>query len=73
MTRQDVMDIVRASRRAREITQKEAGLMAGIPYSNISGLENGRWPHTSFEMVDRYCDALGFELIVQKKEDDDSG
>jgi len=68
MTRQDVMDIVRADRLSREITQKEAGEMAGIPYSNISGLEKGRWVHTSFEMMARYCNALGWELLVRKKE-----
>ena len=66
MTRQEVMDIVRADRRVREITQKDAGALAGIPHSNISGLETGRWPHASFEMVAKYCSALGFELIVVK-------
>lgn len=69
MTRVEIMEIIRADRRAREITQKEAGELAGIPHSNISGLETGRWPHTSFEMVTRYCEALGFELVVQRKEE----
>lgn len=56
---------IKKERKRKEITQTELATMLGLPQPSIARIETGVVSPT-LGMLERICDALGLEMLVQK-------
>lgn len=59
----DLGRLLKAVRTAAGVTQVELGRRLGVPYQNISRLENGE-REGMVSTLNRYVRALGWELVI---------
>ena len=55
--------MLRAVRAAENVTQSELGRRIGVPYQNVSRLENGD-REGMITTINKYLRALGWELVI---------
>src|SRR3974390_520376 len=61
----DLGALLRRVREAAKVTQGELAQRLGIPYQNLSRLENGRENREGMlSTLNRYVRALGWELVI---------
>ncbi len=70
MTRDEIVDVVSAERRRRHVTQQHVSGEAGLTISAVSEIETKLYRSTHFRTLQQYVEALGFELIVVRAEED---
>ena len=66
-SRIQVGELARQTRKASGQTQKHWSGITGIHPSTLLQIENGRF-YGSLDILERYLDALGLELIAQPKQ-----
>ena len=59
---------IREMREKRELSVRQLAEIAGISYSNLSNIENGRY-NVSIDILSRVCAALGCELTIIEREE----
>ena len=66
------MDEVSAElRRLRRAAERSQGDIPGLSTQSVSRLETKPRGQTRFESLAKYAEALGYELVLQKRERDD--
>ncbi len=61
-----LIEQIKRERKRRGITQTELAAMLGLPQPSIARIETGV-QSPSLSMLERMCDALGLEILVQKQ------
>ena len=61
-----LIEQIKRERKKKGLTQAELAAMLGLPQPSIARIETGAQSPT-LSMLERMCDALGLEMIVQKQ------
>jgi len=65
-TRQSIGSSLRESRNRNGLTQEELAAKMNISRSTIAKVEAGKWS-IGIDLLSRFCDALGLEVVVVNK------
>ena len=65
--RKRIGNTIREIRAKKELSVRQLAQIAGISYSNLSNIENGRY-NVSIDILSRVCAALGCELTIIERE-----
>ncbi len=69
MNRDAIMDILAGERRRRKWTQRQLGQCVGLSTVSICNLERKQYASTHFATLEDIAGALGYELVLQKREE----
>lgn len=66
--RESIGNTIQEMREKRELSVRQLAEIAGISYSNLSNIENGRY-NVSIDILSRVCAALGCKLTIIEREE----
>lgn len=67
MNEKDIFEVIKELRQRSGMTAKEVAKKANTTQANISNIEAGKRKQTTYDMLERILNAMGYEFNVTPK------